>query len=450
MDTATSPLLAFAVRRRDPELVGPATPTPQDTKLLSDIDDQGTLRGHVSFALVYRGRVPEDGDVAQDDQVSVIRRALGEALVHYYPLAGRLREVEGRKLVVDCTGEGLLFVEADADVRLAELECGAGLRPPFPCMDQLLFDVEGSSGVLDCPLVLIQVTRLLCGGLVLTLRLNHTICDAIGIAQFMNAVAELARGLPAPTVAPAWSRELLEARSPPIPSFPHREFDVLPPNGDGPPPPPPADDMVMRSFTFSAAHVAAIKKHLPPLLRDTATSYEALTAFLWRARVTALEIAPGEGVQLVIISNFRGFPELSLPDGYYGNACVPANARATAAALRDGSIGDAVALVRQAKAAVTAEYVRSTLDVLVLRGRPCLALQNNMFVVSDNRHAGFNHVDFGWGEPVYGGPADTIFGLGFLVAGKDRYGKDAAVVPIVLPRPAMERFAAEVGKLCKA
>jgi hypothetical protein len=294
-----------------------------------------------------------------------------------------------------------------------------------------------------------QVTRLLCGGLVLTLRLNHTICDAIGIAQFMNAVAELARGLPAPTVAPAWSRELLEARSPPIPSFPHREFDVLPPNGDGPPPPPPpADDMVMRSFTFSAAHIAAIKKHLPPLLRDTATSYEALTAFLWRARVTALEIAPGEDVQLVIISNFRGFPELSLPDGYYGNACVPANARATAETLRDGSIGDAVALVRQAKATVTAEYVRSTLDVLALRGRPGLSLQNNMFVVSDNRHAGFNHVDFGWGEPVYGGPADTIFGLGFLVAGKDPYGKDAVVVPIVLPRPAMERFAAEVGKLC--
>ena len=57
----------------------------------------------------------------------------------------------------DCTGEGVLFVEADADVRLAELERGGGIRPPFPCMDQLLFDVEGSSGVLDCPLLLIQV-----------------------------------------------------------------------------------------------------------------------------------------------------------------------------------------------------------------------------------------------------------------------------------------------------
>jgi len=71
-------------------------------------------------------------------------------------VARRLREVEGRKLVVDCAGEGVVFVEADADVCMAELEL-AGLRPPFPCMDQLLFDVEGSGGVLNSPLLLIQV-----------------------------------------------------------------------------------------------------------------------------------------------------------------------------------------------------------------------------------------------------------------------------------------------------
>lgn len=293
-----------------------------------------------------------------------------------------------------------------------------------------------------------QVTRLLCGGFVLAIRHNHTICDAIGIVQFLSAVAELARGLPTPTVAPAWSRELLEARSPPTPSFPHHEFDVIPPPVG---PPPAADDMVVRSFTFTAADIASIKKHLrQPLLRDTSTTFEALTAFLWRARSGALEVAPGEDVQLVFIANFRAFPELSLPAGYYGNACVPTTVMADAAALRDGSIDDAVALVRQAKSAVTAEYVRSTLDVLVLRGRPCLSMQNNMFMVSDNRHAGFNRLDFGWGEPVYGGPTHTIFGLCNLVAVKDRDGQDAVEVPIALPRAAMERFAAAVGKLCEA
>jgi len=154
----TTTPLAFAVRRREPVLVGPAAPTPRETKRLSDIDDQETLRGHVPFLFLYRGGGGARADDGRDP-ASAVRRALGEALVPYYPLAGRLREVEARKLVVDCTGEGVMFVEADADVRLAELEAASSgeLRPPFPCMDQLLFDVDGSGGVLNCPLLLIQV-----------------------------------------------------------------------------------------------------------------------------------------------------------------------------------------------------------------------------------------------------------------------------------------------------
>lgn len=288
-----------------------------------------------------------------------------------------------------------------------------------------------------------QVTRLLCGGFVFALRLNHTICDAIGIAQFMNAVAELARGLPAPTVEPAWSRELLHARSPPKPAFPHREFDAVPP------PPAPLGDLVMRSFSFGPADVAAIKEGLPPRLRDTTTTFEVLTASLWRARTAALELPPGENTRLVIIANFRGVAELNLPAGYYGNACVPPTMLADAEALRGSSLADVVELVREAKEAVTAEYVRSTADLLVLRGRPLLTLAN-VFVVSDNRHAGFHRVDFGWGEPVYGGPADALFGVSFFVAVKNGDGEDAVAVPVVLPRQAMERFAAEMERLSKA
>lgn len=153
----TTAAFTFPVRRREPVLVGPAAPTPRETKRLSDIDDQEVLRTNVPFVFFYRGEARANGD---RDPVAVVRRALGEALVPYYPLAGRLREVEGRKLVVDCAGEGALFVEADADVRMPELEA-AGLSAPFPCLDQLLFDVQGSGGVLDCPLLLIQVRIIL-------------------------------------------------------------------------------------------------------------------------------------------------------------------------------------------------------------------------------------------------------------------------------------------------
>ncbi|RLN35168.1 benzyl alcohol O-benzoyltransferase-like [Panicum miliaceum] len=435
--------IAFAVRRRDPELVGPARKTPRETKRLSDIEDQAGLRWHVPFVLFYRGRGGARADGG--DPAAAVRRALGEALVPYYPLAGRLREMDGRKLVVDCTGEGVLFVEADADVRLAEIEA-AGLTPPFPCMDQLLFDVEGSGGVLNCPLLLIQVTRLRCGGFVFALRLNHTMCDAVGIVQFMSAVGELARGQPAPTVAPVWSRETLDARIPPRPSFPHHEYDPVPPT-----PFPPPGDMVMRTFTFRPADVAAIKKGLPVQRGGKkATTFEALAALIWRARTAALEIPAGEDARLVVAAGVRGVRGLALPAGYYGNACVYPSAVSAAGALRGGPLGDAVALVRAAKeAAASAEFVRSTADLMALRGRPSLAVAN-MLIVSDNRHAGFRRVDLGWGKPVYGGPAGALFVLSFIVAVRNGDGEDAIAVPVVLPRSAMARFASEVDMLLKS
>ncbi|CAM0150230.1 unnamed protein product [Urochloa decumbens] len=431
--------VTFAVQRRDPELVVPAAPTPREIKRLSDIDDQDTLRAHVPTVFFYRGGRRR----AADDPAAVIRRALGVALVPYYPLAGRLREVEARKLVVDCTGEGVLFVDADADVRLAELEV-AGLKPPFPYMDQLLYDVEGSGGVVGCPLLLIQVTRLLCGGFVFALRLNHTICDAPGIGQFISAVAELARGLPSPTVAPAWSRELLAARSPPRPSSPHHEYDAATPTLPG--------DMVprtRRTFTFTRADIAAIKAGLPPHLRDNTTTFEALAAAIWRARAAALDLPAEDELRLAFVANFRRVRELELPAGYYGNACVAVMAVTTAGALRDGELAGAVELVREAKAAVTAEYVRSTADFLVLHGRPSVAPAGNLLFVSDSRHAGFHRVDFGWGEPVYGGPVHTQPGTVLLISVRNGDGEDELVVPIMLPQLAMDRFASEIEMLVK-
>jgi hypothetical protein len=147
---AAAAALKFTVRRKAAELVSPAAPTPRELKRLSDIDDQDGLRFHIPVIQFYRRSA-----LARDDPAPVIRDAIARALVHYYPFAGRLRELEGRKLAVDCTGEGVLFIEADADVRLDHF--GDALQPPFPCLDELIFDVPGSSEVLGSPLLLFQV-----------------------------------------------------------------------------------------------------------------------------------------------------------------------------------------------------------------------------------------------------------------------------------------------------
>ena len=284
---------------------------------------------------------------------------------------------------------------------------------------------------------------MLCGGFVLALRRNHTICDAIGLVQFLSAVAGLARGLPAPTVSPAWSRELLEARCSSSP-LPRPEPDAV-----QQPPPPPPGVTVLRTFTFGPADVGAIRSGLPPGLRDTATSFEVLTSALWRARTAALELPANKDVRLVFIANFRGVPGVGLPAGYYGNACVPVPVRTTVEALLAGSLGDTVELVREAKATVTADYVRSVaVDLGVLRRRPYKAMAN-VFIVSDCRRAGFHCVDFGWGVPVYGGPSFAVFGVSNLIAVRNGDGDIAAALPIMLPRPAMDRFAVEVERLLK-
>ncbi|KAL0462950.1 UNVERIFIED_CONTAM: Benzyl alcohol O-benzoyltransferase [Sesamum latifolium] len=143
--------LTFKVTRQKPELITPAKPTPHEFKPLSDIDDQEGLRFQLPTIQFFRKNPAMDGK----DPVKVIRDAVARALVFYYPFAGRLREMAGRKLVVECTGEGVLFIEADADVTLQQL--GDALEPPFPCLEELLYDVPGSGGMVNCPLLLNQV-----------------------------------------------------------------------------------------------------------------------------------------------------------------------------------------------------------------------------------------------------------------------------------------------------
>ncbi|KAK2991164.1 hypothetical protein RJ640_015469 [Escallonia rubra] len=144
--------LVFKVTRREHEPVVPAKPTPNEHKLLSDIDDQEGLRFQIPVIQFYRNN--DHAFTRGREPVKVIREALAQTLVFYYLFARRLREVPGGKLIVDCNGEGVVFIEADADVTLEQF--GDALQPPFPCLEELLSDVPGSQGVLNSPLLLIQ------------------------------------------------------------------------------------------------------------------------------------------------------------------------------------------------------------------------------------------------------------------------------------------------------
>ena len=145
-----SSLLPFTVRRGEPVLVRPSAPTPRETKLLSDIDDAEGMRFYSSGIHLYRANPAKAGQ----DPARVVREALARALVLYYPLAGRLREEAGRKLVVDCAAQGIMFAEADADLTaddFGDVKC-----PLFPCFEQFILEsttVASVEPVIDRPLL---------------------------------------------------------------------------------------------------------------------------------------------------------------------------------------------------------------------------------------------------------------------------------------------------------
>ncbi|XP_019251556.1 PREDICTED: benzyl alcohol O-benzoyltransferase-like [Nicotiana attenuata] len=294
-----------------------------------------------------------------------------------------------------------------------------------------------------------QVTRLRCGGFIFALRLNHTMSDAPGLVQFMTTVGEMARGASAPSILPVWCRELLNARNPPQVTCTHHEYDEVP---DTKGTIIPLDDMVHKSFFFGPSEVSALRKFVPHHLRKCST-FELLTAVLWRCRTMSLKPDPEEEVRVLCIVNARSRFNPPLPTGYYGNAFVFPVAVTTAAKLSRNPLGYALELVKKTKTDVTEEYMKSVADLMVIKGRPHFTVVRT-YLVSDVTRGGFGGVDFGWGKAVYGGPAKGGVGAipgvaSFYIPFKNKKGENRILVPICLPCFAMETFIKELDGMLK-
>ncbi|KAG4112454.1 hypothetical protein ERO13_D13G163300v2 [Gossypium hirsutum] len=435
--------LKFTVRRCEPELVAPAKPTPYEQKLLSDIDDQASLRFQVPVISFYQYEPSMEGK----DPAEVIREALAQTLVCYYPFAGRLREGANGKLIVDCTGEGVMFIKADADVTLEQF--GEPLLPPFPCSDELLYNVPNSEGMLNCPLLLIQVTRLKCGGFIFALRLNHVMSDGTGLAQFLFALGEMARGVATHSISPIWERHLLDAQHPAGITFTHREYDEVEAPVTTPITILPFDNPVQRSFSFGFAEVSLLRSLLPPHLRRC-TTFELITACLWRCRTLAINLDPDEEVRMICVVNARSKFNPLFPSGYYGNVFVFPAAITTVKSLREKPLGYAVELIKQVKASVTEEYVKSVAALMVARGKR-IHFPNviGTYIISDLTKVGFEDTDFGWDKAVFGGTMIAVGVISFLMPTKNKKGEVGSVASICLPAPAMERFEKELENMLK-
>jgi len=305
--------------------------------------------------------------------------------------------------------------------------------------------------------------------MVLCTAINHCLCDGIGTAQFLHAWARAVRGgdgghdapdagadtddpaLPAP---PFHDRRALRPRCPPRVAFTHPEYStrgisaaVSNGNGNGNANEA-APSLLARllgqplapvSLTFTAAHLARLKRQCAPSLK--CTSFEALAAHVWRAWVRALGPPGALRVKLLFSVNVRRRLKPELPRGYYGNGFVLGCAESTAAQLMASPSSSAAArygvrLVQDAKECVDDDYVRSMVDLLEERrgARPDLAAS---LVISAWTRLGLEDLDFGTGKAAHMGPLTSEIYCVFLPVMGDPQG---VTVLLSVPQAAADKF----------
>ncbi|KAK1318173.1 Omega-hydroxypalmitate O-feruloyl transferase [Acorus calamus] len=367
-----------------------------------------------------------------------VERALQQLLVPYNFLAGRLRPdlVKGR-LEVDCNDAGVGFVVASSERTLEEV---GDLTYPNPAFKYLV-PTRSSTGLEDWPLMAIQVTSFKCGGFTMGISNNHATFDGATFKTFLDNLASLSTTGGTLSVHPCNDRHLLSTRSPPQVTSPHPELtnnnidSIFDASIDTP--------IETKLFHLTPSNITLLKQKAksPHVERPAPTSFNAVTAHVWRCHAAATAAKTSTLLYMVDL-RLRHPP---LPKSYAGCAVWGAHATATRDELLEGEFDRVVESVREGKERVTEEYVRSAVDALEIgKGE---ALMSGDLLVTSWWRLGLEEVEYPWGSPVYCCPiVDRRRGVAVFVPdvrgsdGGSGGGGGGVNILIALSRDEVEQF----------
>ncbi|OMO50072.1 Transferase [Corchorus capsularis] len=443
------------VHVKEATIVTPSESTPTRVLSLSALDSQLFLRFTIEYLLVYKAHPGLD----QRATTARVKAALAKALVPYYPLAGRVRaKPDGSGgLEVVCRAQGALFIEAGSDHSVIEFE----KAPRFVTQWRKLLSFHVADVLKGAPPLVVQLTWLKDGNAALGVGFNHCLCDGIGSAEFLNSFAELAASSSTKfsefkfKPKPIWDRHLLNPASfKPTRnnnsninnnSLSHPEFNRVPDlcgflarfsN----------ERLVPTSFIFNKTSLNELKKvaiSTSRLSELNYTSFEVLSAHIWRSWARALNLPSNQTLKLLFSTNVRDRVKPSLPSGYYGNAFVLGCAQTSVKELTEKGLGYATMLVKRAKERVDSELVKSVVES-VSQGRASPD-SVGVLILSQWSRLGLDKVDFGMGRPVNVGPICC-----------DRYclllpvfnQTDAVKAMVAVPTTAAQRYEHLVRSFC--
>lgn len=398
--------------------VKPAGPTFQGCLPLSLWDQIGYVT-HTPGLYFFR---PEQQWLKSPDSIfGCLETSLSKVLVHFYPLAGRLRSLGGGRLEVDCNAVGVELFEVESDATLADL--GDFSPSPeflylFPCIDYK------NTPLVELPLLYVQLTKFQCGGICLSVTVSHVLADGQSTLHFMSEWARIARG-EALGIKPIFDRKVFpngrdypQSQIPRRRFFQHDQYFQLTPVLIGES----SSESERKKKTSTA--VLKLTKHQVETLKKKAnagmqissyyTRYEVIAAHTWRSACKARNLVKEQPTALGLCVDIRERLQPSLPKGYFGNAIVDVVASGYSGELVSQPLSYAASKIRAAVSQVTNEYIFSATEYM--ENQKDISRFQDLYQVKKHSEGSFygnpNLVviswmtlplydrDFGWGKEV--------------------------------------------------
>lgn len=373
----------------------PAKPTNRHPLYLSSLD-LFWRDIHYNLRLLFY-RIPSD---EYAHFVAKLKESLSAVLVQFFPLAGRLAKGEDGRFVIDCNDAGVEFVQATIDASFEDLGDSFDFKPYFGELAQWGHLTRSDRG--DIPLLSVQVTRFLDGGVSIGVSHSHVAMDGYSIWHFMVSWGECSRGVPI-SKPPMHDRTVFKPKE----ELSYSIAAKLPFRLEPFLPPPTLFHQTV--FHFSSQALTTLKRMATaPTTRRPPSSYEVLSAHCWQRVTAARQIPPQMPLSFVVLANWRwgrrGMPQPPISEAYFGNAVTWTNAYATATEILHEDLPRSVARIMDALDVCTSlDTLNGTIHWVELHDTR-LGLDTLWFpgitmnVASSHRFPTYD-VDFGWGIP---------------------------------------------------
>ncbi|XP_074289796.1 brassinosteroid-related acyltransferase 1 [Silene latifolia] len=348
---------------------------------------------------------------------SRLKEGLEETLSLWYPSAGRLsRNPNDGKLNLWCNNGGAIMVEAYTQTRMCDL---GNLCHYNEFYEKLVYKPISNGDISEMPLIVAQVTKFGCGGYSIGVGTSHALFDGQATFNFLSAWASKSNfnqlNYSLDWHKPVHGRERLQLNSHPttaknqataLPSCSAIQhlyqliIQASPPSGMLNNPQlmvsSTNQDCILKTFHFTSSMIDILKRGNYGLnnMVSACSSFEIVTAHLWKARTKALGLRKDRMVclQFAVDTRTRLAPPLS--PGFSGNAYVLASVALLAGELELASLETIVNKIKAAKNSINNQYVSSYLEALEGSGGALPPLRE-LTIVSDWTRTPFHKVNFG-------------------------------------------------------